>query len=319
MISELIIDKRKLAADSCRFQRASRIDAIRSMRFLPGLTIVMGPNGSGKSTLLSMLAAGCLAEETGYPTLSQHALREMYDFDGHDRLAGLTVKHNGQVLYADSRRTSRSIGAAKIDDGVVSSVIENVRTRRNASLSHGEVSLSNTNMAMQQMAQITTPDQFVDPTILLEKRLARFKTSPDEQRVAEIRKEIIAHVRSMGMSIYRLFPSAKSLLDNSCLNNVYARRLADARMRFEPSIPLGRQTILLDEPEANLSLLLQARLWMLIQHPKVRETFQIIVASHSLFAIRAIEQLGDAVQVVEMEPGFVAQVRAEINGLNTPQ
>lgn len=64
---------------------------------------------------------------------------------------------------------------------------------------------------------------------------------------------------------------------HACLDIVWAR--------LEPSIPKGLPTILLDEPEANFSLKWQASLWERLASDAVLSKYQVIVASHSPFAL----------------------------------
>lgn len=55
--------------------------------------------------------------------------------------------------------------------------------------------------------------------------------------------------------------------------------------RMTASVPVGQPSILLDEPEANYSLLWQARLWGLLEKPENVEKYQVIVATHSAFSL----------------------------------
>lgn len=82
------------------------------------------------------------------------------------------------------------------------------------------------------------------------------------------------------------FPTeVPSRLNRKRVNDVWLKALdiLDAQMR--PSIPTGQRTVLLDEPEANFSLAWQVRLWEVLERPEVADNFQVIVASHSPFAV----------------------------------
>ena len=57
------------------------------------------------------------------------------------------------------------------------------------------------------------------------------------------------------------------------------------RERMAASIAQGQPSVILDEPEANYSLLWQARLWQILSKPETVKDFQIIVATHSAFAL----------------------------------
>jgi predicted ATPase len=82
------------------------------------------------------------------------------------------------------------------------------------------------------------------------------------------------------------FPSAiaRHIVSNQ-VNEVWQEALAVLDKRFVPSVTVGQPTVLLDEPEANFSIDWQVKLWKLLGDPKVAERFQIIVATHSVFAL----------------------------------
>lgn len=77
------------------------------------------------------------------------------------------------------------------------------------------------------------------------------------------------------------------------------------RERMAASIPMGQPTILFDEPEANYSLLWQARLWDILSNPERMEKFQIIVATHSAFALGIPHA-----HYIEVEPLFRLEAEA---------
>lgn len=85
-------------------------------------------------------------------------------------------------------------------------------------------------------------------------------------------------------------------------NSHWASALAIAESRMKASIARGQPTLILDEPEANFSLLWQSRIWDLISSPAVIRDFQVIVATHSVFA------LGFAnANYIDFEPGYLEQ------------
>jgi predicted ATPase len=51
------------------------------------------------------------------------------------------------------------------------------------------------------------------------------------------------------------------------------------------SIPIGQPSLLMDEPDTHLSLPVQRNLWQVLGNPKYAENFQLIIATHSLFAL----------------------------------
>lgn len=88
-------------------------------------------------------------------------------------------------------------------------------------------------------------------------------------------------------------------------NDSYGAAIDVLLADMEPSIPKGQQTILLDEPEANFSLVWQSRLWARLASPAVSEKFQIIVASHSAYSLNIPHA-----NYVEFEPGFREEAEA---------
>lgn len=69
------------------------------------------------------------------------------------------------------------------------------------------------------------------------------------------------------------------------VNDMWQRALDVLEAQMAPTIDKGQGSVLLDEPEANFSLVWQARLWARLAQAEVAKNFQLIVASHSPFAL----------------------------------
>jgi len=69
----------------------------------------------------------------------------------------------------------------------------------------------------------------------------------------------------------------------------------------------GPPTILLDEPGRSLSIPRQAELWHILAN---QERFQIIVATHSVFALYLM-----GAKYLDVKPGYLAECREEFNGI----
>lgn len=83
-----------------------------------------------------------------------------------------------------------------------------------------------------------------------------------------------------------VFPaSVRRTMSASNVNSMWQEALALLDKRLVPTVPRGQASLLLDEPEANYSVQWQARLWEMLAQPVVAKRFQIIVASHSVFAM----------------------------------
>lgn len=61
--------------------------------------------------------------------------------------------------------------------------------------------------------------------------------------------------------------------------------IALAKEGLKAAVEAGQPTVLLDEPEAGLSLVWQAKLWELLRDPAVAQRYQVIVATHSVFGL----------------------------------
>lgn len=70
------------------------------------------------------------------------------------------------------------------------------------------------------------------------------------------------------------------------VNSTWQAALDIVDSRMKGSIEPGPRTLLLDEPESNFSLVWQARLWKLLALKAEAENFQVIVATHSPFALK---------------------------------
>lgn len=69
---------------------------------------------------------------------------------------------------------------------------------------------------------------------------------------------------------------------------------------LQASISLGQQTVLLDEPESGLAVHVQANLWKMIEKGAKEQNLQIIVATHSPFALACF-----SANYLELKPGYI--------------
>jgi len=82
--------------------------------------------------------------------------------------------------------------------------------------------------------------------------------------------------------------------------------LAPAEVDGKP-LPPGPRTLLLDEPDRSLSLPRQKDLWDTLA---AQQRFQIIVATHSVFALDV-----PGVRYVDLQPGYLAECREALGAL----
>lgn len=79
-----------------------------------------------------------------------------------------------------------------------------------------------------------------------------------------------------------------------------------AQKMLEASIPLGQKTILLDEPESGLAIHAQSKLWNMINKAAKEKDLQIIVATHSPFALTC------RANFIELQPGYLEIAKSYI-------
>lgn len=220
----------------------------KTLAFKPGLNILFGPNGCGKSTVLNILGQTMCATQGGLSSVTE------------------------DVVY----RTVDMLGA-----------LPHPKTRARRAMSD-KIGLS--------VAHDGQPVLFCDPRQTVGLSGGAFDDDFFKEGVVEAtghngashgQRSLARANAVLGVLAGKLqFPTeVNRRITKKSVNSVWGTALDVVDARMQPSIERGQQTILLDEPEANLSLLMQAELWRLLAHPDVAENFQVIVASHSPFAL----------------------------------
>lgn len=84
-------------------------------------------------------------------------------------------------------------------------------------------------------------------------------------------------------------------------------KLDDKYKQFlEGNIPIGQQTMLLDEPESGLAIHVQANIFRMIQKQARENKLQIIIATHSPFALTC------QANFIELQPGYINIAKQEV-------
>ncbi len=248
----------------------------RQLKFKPGLNILFGPNGCGKSTVLNILAHTMAAAQGGVSKVTQDHISSTVD------------------MFASLRKRDGSKGD-KVD----------------------KVGL--------EVRHDGQPVVYSDPR----KAVGLIGGSFDDDFMEKgISEAMGASRRSHGqLSLSRTdgalavllgkrpFPcSVEFSMKKSHVNDQWVQAIELVEKRLQACIEPGQPTVILDEPEANFSLLWQSRLWALLGNPAVADKFQVIVASHSPFA------LGHAhAHYIEFEEGYTQSVEAALrNHFNKP-
>lgn len=98
-------------------------------------------------------------------------------------------------------------------------------------------------------------------------------------------------------------------VNRKAMNSTWTSALDLVEAAMGASIARGQPSVLLDEPEANCSLVWQSRMWQLLADEAVAANFQILVATHSPYAL-GIKHAN----YIEFEPGYREEAEA---GLRT--
>ncbi|MFY2658371.1 AAA family ATPase [Achromobacter xylosoxidans] len=91
------------------------------------------------------------------------------------------------------------------------------------------------------------------------------------------------------------------------LNDTWAKAVRMVESRLKPQCPKGQMSVLLDEPESNLSLIWQRNLWSMLTHSSIVARCQIIVASHSPFALGIPHA-----NYIDLVPGYREEAQAAL-------
>jgi len=219
--------------------------------FKPGLNILVGPNGSGKSTVLKMLGESMCATLRGLSGVTRDDVQS-----GIDMMAGIGARLRDPK--AEIPPMTDKLGLTILHDG--------------------------------------QPVIYCDPRNPVGLNSSSFEGDNLDAGIVEA---MTAGRRSHGeMALYRGNTALAVLLGKvpfpievhydvrrEDVNDKWQEALDVLERRLAPAIPKGQPTVLLDEPEANYSLAWQAKLWTLLANPEVAERCQVIVASHSAFAL----------------------------------
>ncbi len=242
----------------------------RKLDFKPGLNVMFAPNGSGKSTVLSMLGDSMCALQGGTSAVTETAVHE-----GIDMLGSLRNPRTGE-----KKSMRDKFGLHVEHDG---QPVLYGDPRKSVGLMGGAFD-----------------DDFFEQGIT--NVLAGGRASSGQNALRKM-APLLAVLKGDAP-----FPTAiRRTMRPEHVNELWQQALALLDKRFEPSIEQGQPTLLLDEPESGFSLVWQSRLWRALTAPSVAERFQVIVASHSPFA------LGHAgVNYIDLEPGFREEAEAAL-------
>lgn len=271
--------------------------------FQPGLNILFGPNGSGKSTVLKLLAMALAAEQGGRSVVTTSWMQDLFGFRG-DRKDELfwTVQHDGQpVVYSNPRQAIGLAGlGSAFDDDFMMDGLNELQVMKSSS---GQMTSARIARVVRTIMDDPGPGTVRPP---------ESPAGPDAQAGASTRRpkrasDFARKPASREHNPY-VFPDAiEWRVAEGGFNDVWEARLKRVKALLQANGPAGPRTILMDEPESGFGLPWQAGFWHNVMRSAQAKNFQIIVATHSPFALN----VPDA-HYIETQPGYLEECRTTL-------
>ena len=291
-------------SEKSAFPWAAEIDLFKrnkKVEFKPGLNILFGGNGSGKSTLLQMMGTSLAAVQGGRSCVTSLWLSEVFVGLGSQQPAipGKLI-HDGQpIMYFDARAKEGFLGGG-FDDDFFDMGLENSMRRG----STGQLGLTR----LDRMLSVLREGQAPQPEN--EKQAAK-NTAKRRSGKPESAKQLSRdHERTTRKSKNIGFPESIEFKVSRSVNSYWEPRLKAVDEMMAAKIPKGPRTLLFDEPESGFSFDWQDRLWSGIFQRVDPAKFQVIIATHSPFALAI-----PGANYIEMEPGYLNQSEKSLRHL----
>jgi predicted ATPase len=239
----------------------------RVLHFQPGLNILWGPNGSGKTTLLLGLARMMFCEQANHTCITNHAIHELFPIRSADF-----------KLPADERARKGFLGGLEVvHDG---QAVQHFDPSKTVGLVGGGAGFDD-DFFMSGLQECTRKASAGETTVGRLDDLFGILIGEREWPEVEWKARRETHSEAMNAQV--------ALIDE----------------RLAPGIEPGNPTILLDEPDRSLGVPYQYGLWNRLTADA--ERFQIIVATHSLFAVNV-----PGAHYIETKTGYLGQCREAV-------
>lgn len=290
MIDALTIQSRK---ESC-MPWVEQLDYFKrnpETAFKPGLNILFGANGSGKSTVLQLLAQSLAAAQGGTSVVTSSWMQDIFGFGSDEVKLPCSLVHDGQpVMFFDARAKEGLIGGS-FDDDFFNLGIANAMAKG----STGQLGLRR----LDRLLSVLLADIKGKPSA----------TPPAEEKPKRRGKK--AEAAKTAPKTQPGFPEAiEWRVNRKSVNDTWKARLDQVELLFAAKRDVGPRTFLFDEPESGFSLPWQAGLWANIFSKVDPEKHQVIIATHSPFALGI-----PGAHYIEMSPGYLKESQAAVASL----
>lgn len=267
--------------------------------FKPGLNILFGGNGSGKSTVLQMLGQTLAATQGGTSVVTSSWISDVVGFGGSHCKLPCSVVHDGQpVMFFDARAKEGLVGGS-FDDDFFSLGVANAMAKG----STGQLGFRR----LERLLKVLLDAQ---------KEGAAQDSAPKPEAVrapAKGKRTAKSFERKAGAKslVPQGFPAEiEWKVSRDHLNAHWKARFDVVEQLLAAKRPQGPKTLLFDEPESGFSLPWQAGLWSNMFSKVDPEKHQVIVATHSPFALGI-----DGANYIEMTPGYLLESKVALMSL----
>lgn len=240
--------------------------------FKPGLNIVFGPNGTGKSTLVDLCASLLFARQGGRSVVTRSGIEALLGWLGKEEPPA-RIEHDGQPVMYINPRNEIGLRHGHFDDDFMADAFKSMEERH---FSQGERTSSRIDHVVRMIMK-----QDVQPA----------------SRKGNARRKPVRRPRL----VVDGWPSA---IDWNFQPWKDEERMEKVREMLKPTISQGQKTLLMDEPETGFSLVWQAGFWNQVMASKEASEYQIIVATHSPFAMDIPHA-----NYIETVPGYLQTCR----------
>lgn len=274
--------------------------------FKPGLNILFGENGSGKSSLVSMLAQSLAAAQGGTSVVTQTWAQDVFEFGTQRLKLPCEVVHDGQpVMYFDARAKEGLI-AGSFDDEFFSLGLANTMARG----STGQLGFRRLERLLKVLLDAKKAEASAAPPKAEGGPPAPASTSGSKKGS----KRNAASKKDGGVPVLTEvdgFPTEiEWRIKRNSVNDYWKEQVAQIEALLEPKCASGPKTLLFDEPESGFALPWQSGLWSNVFSKVDPAKFQVIVATHSPFALGI-----PGAHYIEMSPGYLRQATACVAAL----